>query len=142
MIEKSGVSFAGRGWHNGSGRGLHQLQIPRCSKVITLAELVPIRDVPKRLPPRSTGRPIHISAVYRWIASGRLEALKIGGTTYTSEAALVRFAQQLNPNVPTRTIESPNQRERRQATTARRVAEALGLRHEPTNETHRQGGAR
>ena len=68
--------------------------------MIDVAEetLVPIRDVPKRLPPRPGGRRIHISAVYRWIQRGvrgvRLEAVRIGGTTYTSLEALQRFAEQ------------------------------------------------
>jgi len=60
--------------------------------------LIPLREVPKHLPPRPTGRRIHISVVYRWITRGlggiRLESVKIGGTTYTSKEALQRFADQ------------------------------------------------
>lgn len=59
-------------------------------------ELIPIREVPRRLPPRSSGRRLHISAIYRWIQRGvqgvHLEAIRIGGTTYTSAEALQRFA--------------------------------------------------
>lgn len=62
--------------------------------------LVPIRDVPRLLPPQRTGRPVHLSAVYRWIGRGlrgvRLEAVKVGGSTYTSAEALQRFADQLS----------------------------------------------
>lgn len=63
-------------------------------------QLIPIRDVPRLLPPRSTGRRVHISAVYRWIARGvhsvRLASIKIGGTTYTSIEAIQAFAQHLS----------------------------------------------
>ena len=65
----------------------------------TTEHLVPIRDVPKCLPPRPTGKRIHVSAVYRWLQRGvhgiRLESIKIGGTTYTSREALQRFADKL-----------------------------------------------
>lgn len=63
-------------------------------------QLIPIREVPRRLPPRPTGRPVHISAVYRWVQRGIrgtcLEAIRIGGNTYTSIEALQRFGNRLN----------------------------------------------
>ena len=66
---------------------------------ITNEQLVPIRQVPQRLPPHSNGKTVHVSAVYRWIQRGvrgvQLEAIRIGGTTYTSAEALQRFADQL-----------------------------------------------
>jgi len=59
--------------------------------------LIPVRDVPRRLPRRPNGKTVHISAVYRWIQRGvrgvRLEAIRIGGTAYTSEEALQRFGE-------------------------------------------------
>jgi len=62
-------------------------------------KLVPIRDVPRHLPRRPNGKRIHISACYRWMARGvkgvRLEAIRLGGTTYTSLEALQRFADRL-----------------------------------------------
>ena len=62
--------------------------------------LIPLREVPQHLPPRPTGRRLHVSAVYRWVLRGVrgvcLEATKIGGTTYTSKEALQRFADQLS----------------------------------------------
>jgi hypothetical protein len=65
--------------------------------------LVPVRDVPKLLPLRSNGKPIHLSACYRWMEKGihgtRLEAVRVGGTTYTSREALQRFANHLS-NAP------------------------------------------
>ena len=67
---------------------------------ISNENLIPLREVPRCLPLRPTGRRIHISAVYRWMARGfrgvRLESVKIGGTTYTSKEAMQRFADQLS----------------------------------------------
>jgi len=49
---------------------------------------------------RPNGKRVHISAVYRWVQRGikgvRLEAIRIGGTTYTSREALQRFALPAN----------------------------------------------
>ena len=62
---------------------------------INSEHLIPIKDMPKHLPPRSTGGRVHISAVYRWMTHGvkgvRLESVKIGGSRYTSKQALQRF---------------------------------------------------
>ena len=67
---------------------------------ISNEHLIPICDVPRRLPPRSTGKRVHISAVYRWVQRGvrglRLETIKVGGTAYTSQEALQRFADGLS----------------------------------------------
>ena len=44
--------------------------------------LIPLREAPRRLPPRPNGKRVHISACYRWISRGvrgfRLEAIRIG----------------------------------------------------------------
>lgn len=49
---------------------------------------------------RPNGKRVHISACYRWIQRGvrgiKLEALRIGGTMYTSVEALERFGLRLN----------------------------------------------
>lgn len=98
-------------------------------------QLVPVREVPGLLPqqPRS-GKRIHISAVYRWIKRGvrgvRLEAVKIGGTTYTSLEALQRFTDRCTSahsepddrDVP----QAPRARQRRQQQARRRVEQILG----------------
>ncbi len=61
--------------------------------------LIPLREAPKRIPPRPSGKRIHISACYRWASRGVggvvLETVKIGGTRYTSDEALQRFADAL-----------------------------------------------
>lgn len=63
-------------------------------------QLIPISEVPRRLPPRTTGKRVHISAVYRWLQRGVrgvvLESVRVGGSTYTSVEALQRFADQLS----------------------------------------------
>lgn len=92
-------------------------------------ELIPIRLVPRRLPPRPNGRPVHISAVYRWVQRGvrgvRLDAIRIGGTTYTSEEALQRFSTTSDASTfapPPTTVARAAQIER----ATRRLGEMLG----------------
>lgn len=62
--------------------------------------LVPLRDVPRCLPPRPNGKRLHVSAVYRWTLRGvkgvRLETIRVGGTTYTSREAIQRFSELLS----------------------------------------------
>ena len=54
---------------------------------ISLAEnLNRINQVPKHLP----GRP-DVSTVYRWLNSGKLESVMIGGRRWTSLEAIARF---------------------------------------------------
>ena len=68
---------------------------------LSTEELIPISSVSKLLLFRPTGKRVHVSAVYRWIQRGvhgvRLEAIRIGGTTYTSMEALQRFADRRSP---------------------------------------------
>jgi hypothetical protein len=70
--------------------------------MISIADekLIPLSETPRHLPKRPNGKRLHISAIYRWIKQGvrgiRLEALRLGGTTYTSSEALQRFASQLS----------------------------------------------
>lgn len=93
--------------------------------------LIALREVPKHLPPRPTGRRIHISAVYRWIQRGvrgvRLDSIQVGGTTYTSVEALQRFADGLSSRGPTdRAGLAPTTATRRkQIERAAREAEAI-----------------
>jgi hypothetical protein len=69
--------------------------------------LLSLAAAAKRLPPGRRGRPVHISAVLRWITCGvrkagervRLEGARIGGRWVTSVQALQRFAERLTPNL-------------------------------------------
>lgn len=97
---------------------------------IATETLIPLREAPARLPKRPNGKKLHISALYRWISSGVsgvvLEAVRIGGTTYTSLEALQRFAERLTGSEP---AASPNQNksEARALAASDRLAQMLGL---------------
>ena len=53
------------------------------------------------------GRPTNVSTVYRWMLRGvrkiKLESIRIGGSLYTSEEALQRFAERLTNRTTTDT---------------------------------------
>lgn len=98
--------------------------------------LLPLREVPKRLPPRPNGRRLHISAVYRWVQRGVrgvvLETVRVGGTTYTSVEALQRFAEaQTRGSPPSRAGPPPQARQRAIASASERVRRELGLPEQP-----------
>lgn len=94
-------------------------------------QLIPIRDVPRHVPARPNGKKVHISACYRWVSRGvkgvRLDAIRIGGTTYTSLEALQRFADQLStPLTPgTADAKPPLAREKQIDRVARALEELL-----------------
>ncbi len=95
-------------------------------------ELIPIRQVPARLPPRANGKQVHVTTVYRWINHGvrgfRLESIKVGGTTYTSVEAMQRFAEGLGPPSPLSALPYSLARQREIERAAREVNEMLGIR--------------
>lgn len=66
---------------------------------IAAEHLVSIARASAHLPPRSTGRAVHATTVYRWCTRGVggviLESIAIGGCTYTSREAIQRFAERL-----------------------------------------------
>ena len=90
--DRAGFPTAGRrtrhGRERGDGNGI-MIDIAR-------ERLIAIHEVPAWLPRRQNGRKVHISAVYRWVSRGirgiKLDAVRIGGTTYSSTEALQRFA--------------------------------------------------
>ncbi len=102
--------------------------------------LLSVADVPRCLPSRPGGRRVHVSAVYRWIHRGvrcvRLEAVRVGGTMYTSEEALERFARRLSQSSTSALPEEqdPPSRDRRLETVTRRLDALLG----PSVRTDRQ----
>lgn len=71
----------------------------------------------KWLPLRRRGCKIHTSTVFRWVQQGlrgvRLEALRVGGTLCTSEAALKRFFAKLSARDPLCTSQLPAKPRRR-----------------------------
>ncbi len=99
----------------------------------TIERLIPLREVPKVLPCRETGRRIHISAIYRWAQRGihgvRLDVVRIGGTTYTSSEAIQRFGEQLSSRTGFNAVAdlpTPRARQREIEQASRRVGELLG----------------
>lgn len=62
---------------------------------IAAERLILVRDVPAYMPLSRHGRPIHLSAVYRWMTQGvcgvRLPTVYIAGHRYTSAEALSRY---------------------------------------------------
>ena len=101
---------------------------------ITDEKLIPLSETPRHLPKRPNGKRLHISAIYRWIKQGvrgiRLEALRLGGTTYTSCEALQRFASRLSQGVESvpspKPLVAPSQLSR-MANAARLLEVELGL---------------
>ncbi len=97
-------------------------------------KMIALRDVPRHLPARPNGKRIHVSAIYRWSFRGLrgvvLDTVRVGGTQYTSEEALQRFAEalsaaRLNPAPP---VPVPTRKRQRQVERAEReVAAVLGL---------------
>jgi hypothetical protein len=101
---------------------------------MTQETLIPLREVPRLLPPHPNGKRVHISACYRWISRGvrgvKLEAIRVGGTTYTSLEALQRFSDRLGaPGAPQTECAPVMTRTRcRQVDRAsQRVREVLGM---------------
>ncbi len=86
---------------------------------IETEQLIPLRDIPKILPKRSSGKRIHISAVYRWVQRGlagrTLETVKIGGTRYTSQEAMQRFAEGTDHKRPETTSRNRSSKQRQEA---------------------------
>lgn len=64
-------------------------------KPISLLEAAALPQIPRR----RSGKPIHVSCLYRWAQRGcrgiKLEILQVGGTTCTSLEALQRFFERL-----------------------------------------------
>lgn len=97
-----------------------------------LAEkVIAIREVPRYLPVRPNGKRVHISACYRWIQRGvrgvRLEAVRIGGTMYTSVEALERFGLRLSDDTSaTPRLPKSSAREREVNQASQRLRNLLG----------------
>jgi hypothetical protein len=70
----------------------HMIDIHR-ERILTPAQAARVR------PPGRKGRPTNVATVYRWIKKGvrgvKLEGIRIGGSLYTSQEALQRFAERL-----------------------------------------------
>jgi hypothetical protein len=75
----------------------------------TTETLRPFAEAARRLPALRGGKPVHATTLWRWATRGvrgrrgatiRLETLKVGGTTCTSDEALARFFRALTAGEP------------------------------------------
>lgn len=105
--------------------------------------VIAIREIPRYLPARPNGKRVHISACYRWIQRGvrgvKLEALRVGGTMYTSVEALERFGLRLTDGASgTRTSPESSARKRQVNQASQRLRNLLG--EMPSKEKNRDSG--
>ncbi len=88
---------------------------------ISSETLIPIKHIPKHLPHRP-----HISTVYRWVGTGNLEIVKIGGRVFCSVEALARFCEHRGGKRET-TAAEPTPQRRRQIADAERTLRKAGI---------------
>jgi hypothetical protein len=86
-----------------------------------------LTEVPNRIPKRSDGSKVSVSAVHRWASRGikgvRLETVKVGHTRCTSNEALKRFFQAI---AQPRSVPTPQPVPRRLEAVKQRLA-AMGF---------------
>lgn len=88
----------------------------------TIENLLTIREATKAPQFRRNGRPVHFSTVFRWMASGDLESIRVGGLHMTSSEAIARYIARQNAGaVP---AVSPREREREIDSAERRLVAA------------------
>jgi hypothetical protein len=67
---------------------------------ISAEHLISLAEVPDAIPRGATGKPVHLSVVYRWVQRGirgtKLEAIQFGGRRMTSTEAIERFVRALS----------------------------------------------
>ncbi len=86
---------------------------------IQAEQVIPIGQVPKRLPHRP-----HISTIYRWIATGGLETVRLGGRVFTSIEAIERFADHRSGRPKSSDSTPTPQRQREIADAERKLRDA------------------
>ena len=90
-----------------------------------LSGLIPLNEVPRRLP-RRNGKRLHISTVYRWTCKKGvyLEHWRIGRSIYTTEDALMKFFRDMADAVGQQTTTAVSTRKpRRRASSSARQRE-------------------
>jgi hypothetical protein len=94
--------------------------------------LIPLREVGSIIPSSRYGKRLNFATIWRWAMHGargrRLEAVKLGGSLYTSREAISRFAEHVTgsdtPTSPAPAVRSPAQRQRDQERAAKMLDEA------------------
>lgn len=102
---------------------------------IATEDIFPLAELPKRLPARRRKKPLHISTVFRWAASGIngvvLETIRVGGALHTSIEAVQRFSEALtakrNSHGDAAPIRTPTQRRQSQKQAAK-ILDAAGIK--------------
>lgn len=93
-------------------------------------QLIRLNEVRKLLPPRSDGRRVALSTVYRWCHRGvrgvRLETMRGPWGRMTSIEAVERFLLALNKDRPQELTITPARRRRQKARAAEELRQALG----------------
>lgn len=115
-----------------------QAQSGAAQKLLLGGDAIDLADVPRLLPTRR-GRRVHRITIWRWVTKGvcgpggvrvRLDTVKLGGSRYTSLAAVERFAAALDGLLPSegrlRTGRTEAQRSRR-VEAAKRELRAAGM---------------
>ena len=96
---------------------------------IAAENLLTLPDAAARLPRRGR-RKVHVCTIYRWMSRGvrgvKLEAIKLGGVTYTSVEALQRFANRCSGAPPPR-VQPPSRRRAAAIQRAERELDDAGM---------------
>jgi hypothetical protein len=98
---------------------------------INAETLLTLTQAARLRPASRNGRATHKSSVYRWIARGlrghKLEAVRLGGTLYTSREALQRWAERLTDGPSQTPAAAGGSTRRRSAQVADDELDRLGL---------------
>jgi len=81
---------------------------------IDLSNLIPLSQVPKLLPCSRPGCKVSLANVYRWVVSGALPAVKIGGRYFVHPDDLASMAQPVErpkAHEPARVMKAKRDRE-------------------------------
>jgi hypothetical protein len=97
------LSFCILDRHNGAKRRTSRqlVAIEATSVPIIIAEeqVFPLDDLPKHVPQRQRGKPLHLSTCYRWAHYGvkgiKLETVRVAGTLCTSVESFQRWCDAL-----------------------------------------------
>jgi hypothetical protein len=104
-------------------------------------KIILLTKAAKRLPAIYRENPPHAATLYRWASRGvrgiRLEIIRVGGRTCTSEEALARFFERLSQDPRSVAISVPDASRRtlREA----ELKQAGFLKQKPRENTQRQG---
>jgi hypothetical protein len=103
---------------------------------LTVERPISLQEAARFLPPGRNSRPVHISALLRWITAGargpggrriRLEAIRMGGRWLTSREALQRFGERLTGQTDSYDLPRTASARRRESVAAGEQLDAAGI---------------